>query len=132
MSVKSYANAVRGPVNYIVNIKEVEEITELTYGDFIVEKRQRACPVKARDFSTLPNLRVLCLDEGFENFEMRYVGGLCVLIEFTSTDACKNFIGSAAMDHWIFEKRVWDRDFVPSEHIVWVDVEELPLSAWSK
>lgn len=43
------------------NTKSMEEIIELTFGDFIVEKKQRACLVKARDFSTLPNLRVLGL-----------------------------------------------------------------------
>lgn len=36
------------------------------------------------------------------------------------------------MDHWSLEKRVWDRNFFPSERIVWVDIEGLPLSAWSK
>lgn len=94
------------------NSKNTEEIIELTPGDFIVEKKERACLVKARDFSTLPNLRVLYRDEGFDYFEIRYVGGLWVMIEFTSKNACKNF--------------------VPSERLVWVDVEGLPLSAWSK
>lgn len=36
------------------------------------------------------------------------------------------------MDHWILEKYSWDRNFIPSERIVWVDVEGLPLSTWSK
>ncbi|CAI9278348.1 unnamed protein product [Lactuca saligna] len=91
-----------------------------------------ACLIKARDFSTLLNLRVLCLNEGFDNFEMRYVGGLWVLIEFTSTKACKFFMESNAMDHWLLEKRAWDRYFAPLERKVWVDVEGLPLSVWSK
>ncbi|CAI9274796.1 unnamed protein product [Lactuca saligna] len=75
---------------------------------------------------------MLCLDESFDIFEMRYIGGLWVLIEFTSNNACKNFLGSKAIDHWILENREWDRTFVPSERIVWVDVEGLPLSAWIK
>ncbi|CAI9260720.1 unnamed protein product [Lactuca saligna] len=107
-SVKSYANVIRGLVNDISSIKKVEAIIELTSWDFKVEKRQWAFLVKARDFSTLPNLRVLCLGKGIEKIELRYAGGLWFLIEFTSTNACKNFMVSATMDHWIFEKHVWD------------------------
>ncbi|CAI9264496.1 unnamed protein product [Lactuca saligna] len=36
------------------------------------------------------------------------------------------------MDHWLLEKRAWDRKFIPSERIVWVDVEAVSLSTWSK
>ncbi|CAI9283608.1 unnamed protein product [Lactuca saligna] len=131
-NVKSYANVVRGLTNNISNNSTTEEIIDLFSGDFIVEQRQRACLVKERYFSTLPNLRVLCLDEGFDNFEMKYVGGLWVLIEFTTKNACNNFMSNQAINHWILEKRAWDRTFVPSKRVVWVDVEGVPLSTWSK
>ncbi|CAI9301814.1 unnamed protein product [Lactuca saligna] len=51
-------------------------------GDFIVEKRHRACFIRGRDFLTLPNLRMLCYDEGFEDFDICYFGGLWVMLEF--------------------------------------------------
>ncbi|CAI9260933.1 unnamed protein product [Lactuca saligna] len=130
--VKSYANVVRGSLHDTKNSKNTGEIIELTPGDFIVEKKQTTCLIKARDFSTLPNLRVLCMDEGFDSFEIRYVGGLWVMIAFNSKTACKNFLSSITIDHWIAEKKPLDRNFVPSERLVWVDVEGLPLSAWSK
>lgn len=41
-------------------------------------------------------------------------------------------MNSDAMDHWIIEKRPRDRNFVPPERLVWVDVEGLPLRVWSK
>lgn len=34
--------------------------------------------------------------------------------------------------HWIVEKRPWDRNVIPLERLVWVDVEGVPLCAWSK
>ena len=75
---------------------------------------------------------MLCYDEGFEDFDIRYVGGLSVMLDFKHKDACKNFLASDAMDHWIDEKRQWDIKFVPLERLIWVDVEGLPLRAWSK
>lgn len=114
VNVKSYANEVRGSANDTKYSKNIEEIIELTFGDFIVgKKKQTTCLVKARDFSMLPKLRVLCLDEGFDNFEIRYIRGLWVLIEFNFNNACKNFMCSTAIDHWISENRAWDQTFVP-------------------
>ena len=86
--LNSYASIVKG--THVANASKahIEEIIDLSYGDFIVEKYNRACLVKARDFHTLPNLCMLCLDEGFEDFDMKYVGGLWVLIEFKSKHAC--------------------------------------------
>lgn len=88
-----------------------------------MEKRKHACLVKTRDFPTLPNLWMLC----FDDFEIHYIGGLGVIFEFKSKEACKNFLASVVMNHWISEKHYWDRDFIPLEKLVWVNVEGLPL-----
>ncbi|CAI9279869.1 unnamed protein product [Lactuca saligna] len=73
---------------------------------------------------------MLCYDEGFDDFDIRYIGGLWVIMEFKHKDACKNFLESGAMGRWIVEKRPWDRNFVPLHRLIWVDVEGLPLRAW--
>lgn len=81
----SYANVVRG--NPKANqIHDNEEIIHISSGDFIVEKSKRACLVKARDYLTLTNLGMLCFDEGFDELEIRYVGGLQVMLEFKHKD----------------------------------------------
>lgn len=56
-------------------------------------KKKLACLAKARGFHTLPNIRMLCLDEGFKDLEICYVGGLWVLVRFKSKHACKCFFG---------------------------------------
>lgn len=81
---------------------------------------KRACLVKARDFLTLPNIHTLCFDEAFDNFEIRYVGELWEMFEFKNKEVCKNFLVSDVTNHWIVEKRAWDRNFVPLEILVWV------------
>lgn len=97
-----------------------------------MENNKRACFVKVRDYSTFPIIRMLCFDEGFEDFDIRHVGGLWVMFEFKNREACKNFLASKLLYQWFVEKRKWDRDFMPPERLVWVDVEGLPLRAWSK
>ncbi|CAI9283438.1 unnamed protein product [Lactuca saligna] len=104
-SLNSYASIVKGTGVVNGNNEQIQEVIELSSGDFIVERYDRACLVKAIDFLILPNLRMLCLDEGFEDFNMKYVGGLWVLIEFKSMHACENFMSSDVMDHWLLEKR---------------------------
>ena len=48
---------------------------------------------------------MLCLDEGFDDFDIRYVSGLWVMLEFKTKEACKNFMLNDAINHWVMEKR---------------------------
>ena len=72
------------------------------------------------------------MDEGFDELEVRYVGGVWVMFEFITEDVCHSFMQNEAMDHWLTEKKPWNRNFVSSDRIVWVDIEGLPIRAWSK
>lgn len=47
---------------------------------------------------------MLCSDEGFDNFDVGYVGGFWVLIEFKVKYGCNNFIKSDGLNHWVVEK----------------------------
>ncbi|KAL4563688.1 hypothetical protein LXL04_027733 [Taraxacum kok-saghyz] len=61
----SYASVLSGKQNEQsphITKKEVA-VLELQSGDFVVDNGAKACLAKARDFATLPNLRLLCMDE---------------------------------------------------------------------
>ncbi|KAL4565601.1 hypothetical protein LXL04_029703 [Taraxacum kok-saghyz] len=124
----SYASVVSGNLKSHSQPKEKvkEVVLELMSGDFVVTNRLTACYGKVRDFLTLPNLRLLCMDEGFDEVELWYVGGLWVLFKFQSEEMCRNFMMNEVMDHWLSEKKTWDRNFVPMDRI------GLPIRAWSK
>ncbi|KAL4586055.1 hypothetical protein LXL04_010686 [Taraxacum kok-saghyz] len=127
----SYASIVRGGADSKQQPSmHVEDVIDLPSGDFVVIEKKRACFGRARDFLTLPNLRLLCMDEGFD--ELRGGGGLWVLFEFATDQMCSNFLQNDSIDHWVKERKPWDRNFVPSERLVWVDIEVLPFCAWSK
>nr|GEX69511.1 RNA-directed DNA polymerase, eukaryota, nucleotide-binding alpha-beta plait domain protein [Tanacetum cinerariifolium] len=57
---------------------------------------------EVKQFSSINNLSVLLSNEGFQNVKLTYLGGLWVMIE------------------------------LESEQIVWVDIEGVPLHAWSR
>lgn len=84
--VNSYVSIVRGPFNENCDKEPIEKILVLPFGYFIVETWKHACLVNARDFSILPNLRMFCFDDGFNDFEICYVGGLWSMFEFKSSD----------------------------------------------
>ncbi|KAL4574379.1 hypothetical protein LXL04_021208 [Taraxacum kok-saghyz] len=115
----SYANVLSGKPSGTSKVKDVVDM-ELQSGDFVITDGSSACLAKARDFLTLPNLRLLCMDEGFEDVDLDISG------------TCSSFLNNDSMDHWLSEKRQWDRIFVVMERIVWLDVEGLPIRAWSK
>lgn len=75
---------------------------------------------------------MLCSKEGYEDFDIRYVGGFWVMLEFKKKETCKNLLANNVMDHWIVDKRPWDRNCIPPERLVWVDLEGLLLREWSK
>ncbi|CAI9293191.1 unnamed protein product [Lactuca saligna] len=84
----SYANVVRCSSNVKCDKPHMDEVLVLQSDDYIVEKRKRACLVKVRDFITLPNIRLLCYGKGFVDFDVRYVGGLWVMLEFKGVPLC--------------------------------------------
>ena len=77
----------------------MKKIIDLIFGDFVVEKRKLSFLAKASDFLILLNIHVLCLDEGFDDFEICYVECLLVMYEFKNKDACKNFLANEVMHH---------------------------------
>ncbi|CAI9289609.1 unnamed protein product [Lactuca saligna] len=101
----SYSNVVTSALKDKLGFDKVDDIIHITSWDFIVEISKHACLVKARDFLTLPNLWMLCFDEGFEDFDIRYVSDFWAMLGFRHKEACRNFLASDVMDHWMVEKR---------------------------
>ncbi|GKA12807.1 RNA-directed DNA polymerase, eukaryota [Tanacetum coccineum] len=64
---------------------------------------------KVLDFGSLSNLKMILTKEGFENFNLKYLGGFWVLIEFCSKQALENFkshvgvvVGSSKSNKFIY------------------------------
>ncbi|GJU58526.1 RNA-directed DNA polymerase, eukaryota [Tanacetum coccineum] len=86
---------------------------------------------EVHDFVSINNLKVMLLSEGFSTEKISYLGGLWVLLEFNSNKTRSKFMKHVGVNSWF--KRLSDvqPDFVPRERVVWVDIEGIPLCAWS-
>nr|GEZ07401.1 RNA-directed DNA polymerase, eukaryota, nucleotide-binding alpha-beta plait domain protein [Tanacetum cinerariifolium] len=82
--------------------------------------------------SSLNNLQVLLANEGFHYSRVVYLGGLWVLIELKSSKSESKFLQHVGVASWFKRLCNAEPDFAAKERIVWVDIEGVPLNAWSR
>nr|GEW95390.1 RNA-directed DNA polymerase, eukaryota [Tanacetum cinerariifolium] len=87
---------------------------------------------KVKDFSAIPNLYTILSDEGFSDIKLTYLGGLWIMFEFDNVDTKKNMLKHTGMQSWFHVIQDAVFDFVSDERIVWVDIDGIPLNAWSR
>ncbi|GJY98165.1 hypothetical protein Tco_0515075 [Tanacetum coccineum] len=83
-------------------------------------------------FSSINNLRVILSNEGFPNAHIVYLGGLWIMIELESAKTKLNLMNHVGVASWFRSLCNAQSDFVAKERIVWVDIEGVPLHAWSR
>ncbi|GJR67540.1 RNA-directed DNA polymerase, eukaryota [Tanacetum coccineum] len=86
---------------------------------------------EVRQFSSINNLSVLLHNEGFMDIEIVYLGGLWVMIKLGSAKTKLKFMKHTGVASWFVRLCNAQNDFVASDRIVWVDIEGVPLHAWS-
>nr|GEX01537.1 RNA-directed DNA polymerase, eukaryota [Tanacetum cinerariifolium] len=85
-----------------------------------------------KDFSFINNLLILLSNEGFQHVRLVYLGGLWVMIELPSIKTKTRFMTHVEIASWFSQLRKAQSDFVSRERIVWIDIEGVPLHAWSR
>ncbi|GKC47359.1 RNA-directed DNA polymerase, eukaryota, nucleotide-binding alpha-beta plait domain protein, partial [Tanacetum coccineum] len=83
-------------------------------------------------FSSINNLQVLLYNKGFHNTRIVYLGGLWVMIELNSSKSKSKFMKHVWVASWFSRICNAQSDFAAKERIVWVDIEGVPLNAWSR
>nr|GEU99330.1 G-type lectin S-receptor-like serine/threonine-protein kinase LECRK1 [Tanacetum cinerariifolium] len=86
---------------------------------------------KVKDFSSIPNLYFILNEEGFSNVKLSYLGGTWVLFEFSKTDTKVSLKNHTGVKSWFYVIQEACNDFVSDERIVLVDIEGVPLNAWT-
>ncbi|GJY37836.1 RNA-directed DNA polymerase, eukaryota, nucleotide-binding alpha-beta plait domain protein [Tanacetum coccineum] len=87
---------------------------------------------EVRQFSSINNLHVLLHNEGFPNVEIAYLGGLWVMIKLGSSTGKHNVMKHVGVASWFVRLCKAQSDFVANDRIVWIDIEGVPLHAWSQ
>ncbi|GJQ88887.1 RNA-directed DNA polymerase, eukaryota [Tanacetum coccineum] len=86
---------------------------------------------KVKEFGSLTNLKVLLEEEGFTDITMRYMGGLWVLFQFLSNSTKVNFMSHTGVNSWFTKMHQASNSFKLDERVTWIDIEGVPLCAWS-
>ncbi|GJX28408.1 RNA-directed DNA polymerase, eukaryota [Tanacetum coccineum] len=84
-----------------------------------------------KDFKTISKLHIACSTEGFSGIKFSYLGGFWILLEFESIQSCTKFLSHMGINSWFSILRQWTPQFEVPDRVVWIDVEGLPLCAWS-
>ncbi|GJS49474.1 RNA-directed DNA polymerase, eukaryota [Tanacetum coccineum] len=126
----SFATVLKGnntPVN-------ASEAPSMVIDDSCVVKRDLEFFVmgEVKKFSSIPNLRVLLSNEGFQNVKVVYLGGLWVMFELESLKSKAKFMQHVGVASWFTCLCNAQSDFISRERIIWVDIEGVPLHAWSR
>nr|GEZ17695.1 RNA-directed DNA polymerase, eukaryota, nucleotide-binding alpha-beta plait domain protein [Tanacetum cinerariifolium] len=79
--------------------------------------------------SSITNLYVLLSNEGFHNVKLSYLGGLWVMIEMESLSSKEKLLKHECVASCNLGNA--QEDFVSKERIVWVDIEGVPIHAWT-
>ncbi|GJT12683.1 RNA-directed DNA polymerase, eukaryota [Tanacetum coccineum] len=87
---------------------------------------------EVKQFSLISNLRNLLLAEGFHIVNLAYIGGLWVIVELESSKVKSKFMKHVGVGSWFSRLCDAQSDFVSRDRIVWVDIEGVPLHAWSR
>nr|GFB73362.1 hypothetical protein [Tanacetum cinerariifolium] len=78
---------------------------------------------KVKDYSSIPNLYIILMEEGFPDVKLTYLGGLWVMFEFDKEVTKANLQKHTGINSWFHEIVDARNDFVSDERIVWVDIE---------
>ncbi|GJX03927.1 RNA-directed DNA polymerase, eukaryota [Tanacetum coccineum] len=87
---------------------------------------------EAKNFLSIPNLYNLLSNEGFHNVKLSYLGGFWVMIELESINSKDKFLKHSGVASWFTNLCNAQSDFVSRNRIVWVDIEGVPIHAWSR
>nr|GEZ29876.1 putative RNA-directed DNA polymerase, eukaryota, reverse transcriptase zinc-binding domain protein [Tanacetum cinerariifolium] len=86
---------------------------------------------KVVDFGLLTNLKTVLTKEGFESFNLKYLGGFWVLIEFCMKELLEKFKSHVGVGSWFSSLEYASNSFVIDERAVWVDIEGVPTKIWT-
>ncbi|GKD46421.1 RNA-directed DNA polymerase, eukaryota [Tanacetum coccineum] len=86
---------------------------------------------EVKQFMSIQKLPTILSKEGFPNVNLTYLGGLWVMMKFSSLITKEKFLHNVGVASWFNTLSNPQHDFVSKERIVWVDIEGVPLHLWS-
>ncbi|GJX63799.1 RNA-directed DNA polymerase, eukaryota, partial [Tanacetum coccineum] len=130
----SYVNVVNGISPCVQPGSLISPAPAMVLDDSCIIERDFSKHVMGRVkvISSIPNLPTILSDEGFADVNVLYLGGLWVMLEFNKEESKSKLMQHTGVKSWFHTIQDVTHDFVCDERIVWVDIEGIPLYAWSR
>nr|GEW61983.1 nucleotide-binding alpha-beta plait domain-containing protein [Tanacetum cinerariifolium] len=87
---------------------------------------------KVKEFASLPNLKMVLAKEGYTSMDLKYMGGLWVMIKFQEEETMNKFHTSLSTGSWFSQIIQANYDFDVEERVMWIEVEGVPWKWWSR
>nr|GEU30543.1 RNA-directed DNA polymerase, eukaryota [Tanacetum cinerariifolium] len=78
---------------------------------------------RVKDINSIPNIRIILADEGFEEVKFFYLGGKWMLFEFAMIESKEKLINHTGINSWFHVIQDVFHDFVSDERIIWMDIK---------
>ncbi|GJR11951.1 RNA-directed DNA polymerase, eukaryota [Tanacetum coccineum] len=130
-SGNSYAHVVKKP---IVQKEIIDDVPTMVLDESCLNKEEYSLCLlgKVKEFASLTNLKVVLAKEGFDNIELKYMGGFWVMIVFQEEESMKSFHVNNSVGSWFSQIIQAHNDFILEERVIWVEIEGVPCKWWSK
>nr|GEV22983.1 RNA-directed DNA polymerase, eukaryota [Tanacetum cinerariifolium] len=128
----SYISVVNGTSPPVYPGSLISSAPALVLNDVcIVERDFSRCVMgKVKDFDSIPNLQSILADEGFENANLSYLGGLWVMFEFDKVESKTKMMNHIGINSWFQVIQEVIQDFVSKERKVYM-VRAKELFTWN-
>ncbi|GKA53949.1 hypothetical protein Tco_0752898 [Tanacetum coccineum] len=132
--VTSYVSVVNGVTPLVQPGNSLSSAPALVLDEeCVVERDFSNCAMgRVKSFDSITKLQSLLVDEGFVNVTLSYLGGLWVMFECDKPDTKRNLVNHVGINSWFQVIQEVNQDFVSDERVVWLDIEGVPLYAWSR
>lgn len=123
----SYAEALMGKKERVVEVVDVDSEETVWL--------QKCAVGEVKNTEILNDINHLLRERGFLSCAAKYLGGMRVLVECSSTNAMEAMLreGSNNLLEWFDWIQPWDRSKELSRpaRLVWLNIEGVPLHAWN-
>ncbi|GKD83804.1 hypothetical protein Tco_1350643 [Tanacetum coccineum] len=77
------------------------------------------------------NTHNLIRDEGFEDFSIKYLGGLFLLLNLTDIETTVNIFSNTTLTSYFKSLVPWTNDFLIEDRVTWLAISGLPPKMWT-
>ncbi|GKA65553.1 hypothetical protein Tco_0765260 [Tanacetum coccineum] len=79
---------------------------------------------------TFPNIKTICIEAGFTNVRIKYIGGLHIIMIPDIDTPLQSLISNPTICNCFRTLKPWNANFLLRDRLAWISIEGLPPQAW--